>query len=313
MSSAGYSAVNGTPLFYSHVSGVANKWYVARMRVCATEPENDVESDIVCYRGIVWEDKHIDLSGNIFFGVPTVWTWQEGSMFSHNTGNVYPQFRFKTWNTAGTLYLKELQILEAVPHLLSMPRSDTREHYRYGNFTTMDQFAQGWATTERWYGAPLFPSYNVVDGEIQIDFSGDSTVLKAMKYTATDNIGLYTPGNEPNRQVGIRLDARTVSGTFEQNDGLLYLAVYGVPESGMYNFRNPPGQLIATGEFGKITDGTHYAIGEGRNPYHQVQFASKSNADAVLGIKDIDFLRDADDPNFGDWSLYPWQIVIPVK
>ena len=313
LSSAGFSAVNGTPSFFSHVSGEANKWYVARMRVCADDPENDIESDIACYRGVVWADSHIDLSGNIFYGTPTVWTWQESALYSHNTGNVYPQFRFKTWNTAGNVYLKELQILEAVPQLLSMPRSDTREHYTYGNFSTLELLDQGWATTERWYGAPLFPYIDVVDGEFQMDFSGDTSILKGMKLTAKDNSPLYTPANEINRQVGIRIDARTVSGTFNQYGDLLYVAVYGVPESGMFNFRNPPGQIIATGEFGFITDGPHYAIGEGRNPYHQVQFCSKSSADAVLGIKDVDFLRDADDPNFGDWTLYPWQVVIPNK
>ena len=113
--------------------------------------------------------------------------------------------------------------------------------------------------------------------------------------------------------MGIRLDARLISGSFDQKDNLFYQAVYGVQEAGQYNFRNPPGQLIATGEIGSLTDGPHYAIAEGRNPYHQVQFASRGYNDAVIGIKDIDFIRDADDPNFGDWTLFPWQETIPVK
>ena len=195
LSSAVYSSVNGTPEFSSHVAGDNGKWYVARMRVCADTPENDIESDIVGYRGIAWDNSHIDISGNIFFGTPTVWTWQEAYLYTHDTGDVYPQFRFKTWNSTGNVYLKELQILQAAPQLLSLPRSDIRDHFAYANPTSMEMLAEGWSTYEFWYGSTELPDFSIVDNEIQLGFSGDTTVLKGTKMTAKTLTGLYTPGN----------------------------------------------------------------------------------------------------------------------
>jgi hypothetical protein len=86
---------------------------------------------------------------------------------------------------------------------------------------------------------------------------------------------------------------------------MVYCAAYGVPTKGSFNFRDYPGQLIATSQFGALIDGPLYAISMGRNPYHQIQFCAKSYQLGVLGISNVDFLRDADDPYYGDPALFP--------
>jgi hypothetical protein len=93
--------------------------------------------------------------------------------------------------------------------------------------------------------------------------------------------------------------------TFNSFNSLLYMACYGVRQYGQVNFVVPGGQLIACGEFGKLTDGYHYLAGNARNPYHQFQFAVKNDTAGVLGFDEVDFMRDEDTFDYGDVSLFP--------
>jgi hypothetical protein len=300
--------VNGTPLFSTVPMGLANTWYAARMMYFVTTPMNDLEAEMVIFRGIPGESASVDIAGNVYFGSPTTWTWLEMPIYSHSTGLVYPQFRFKGKTVPGILYMKELQIIQAVPQLLEMARFDVQQHYQYGNFSDMHQLSLGWATTERWFGSPVVPQLSVVNNELQMNFDvAGELVLKGMKLTAKDNHpnGIYTPESMAGSDVGIKLNMRKVSGTFNSQEDMIYCAVYGVPIEGSFNFMDFPGQLIATAQFGSLIDGPLYAISMGRNPYHQVQFCAKSYNPGIVGISNVDFLRDMDDPYYGDPTLFP--------
>ena len=302
------TGINGTPLLSTHPMGQSNTWYSARMRYFVSTPMNDLEAEMVIYRGIPGDHPSIDIAGNVYFGSPTTWTWLEMPLYSHSTGPVYPQFRFKGKTVPGIVYMKELQIIKAVPQLLGMPRYEVQEHYQYGAFSDIHQLSLGWVTTETWFGASRTPQLSIVNNEVQMNFDvAGELVLKGIKLTATDNIpgGIYTPGSNSGSDVGVKLDMRKVSGTFNSQDDMVYCAIYGVPVKGSFNFRDYPGQLIAAAQFGILSDGPLYAISMGRNPYHQVQFCAKSYEPGVLGMSNVDFLRDMDDPYYGDPSLFP--------
>ena len=108
----------------------------------------------------------------------------------------------------------------------------------------------------------------------------------------------------PGRQVGMKANFQRASGNFNTLNAIIVLSVYGV-SSGQADFFSNGGQLVASAEFGRLSDGTHYVVGVSRRGYSQFQFGVKNDQDGIADIDDVDFLRDNDDPNYGDGSLFP--------
>src|SRR5208283_4943216 len=96
-----------------------------------------------------------DIVGNVLFGVPTVWTWQEAPLLAHGSSALgYPQFQFKAGG-AGSIHVDEIQIINAVPALMQA-RSNTHSHYLYGQFTAGND-TTGWGQ-QAYPGAGSIPT-----------------------------------------------------------------------------------------------------------------------------------------------------------
>ena len=306
--------VKCTPISSKWLSYSKNQWYIARMRLFTTATGNMLLSQINHYKGVIPQDQHINLAGNVLFSTPTVWTWIESPLYTHETGVGYPQLIFKTGssmsNGIGNIYLNEIQVIQAAPVLFNLTRANSRLNYPYSSFTTLSALALGWATTQTYSGSSATPKLSILNNQLRMDFTGAGTGNRQVgaKYTARSQDSAYVvytaPGN-PGYAVGMQANITRLSGTFSGYEVLLYMGCYGVMNYGDAAIVHANGQIIGNAEFGQISDGPHYLAGITRNPYHQFQFAFKNAADSLVGFDMVDFYRDLDDPNFGDSALFP--------
>jgi len=299
------SGVKATNVFGNMIQMKKDEAYIGRMRICSPNAGNNVQSHLFMYNGIIPQDSRIDVAANILFGTPTVWTWVETPMLSHGVGTGYAQFFFKAGSGSAVVYLDEVQIINAIPTLGDIGRGNKLLHYPYSYFNSLSALAMGWATTESYASEyPQKAAFGVSSsGQMLLDFSGagTGTQQKGAKLTARNNTsGVYTPASTPGREVGMMMKVRPLSGSFNSYEAVVLLACYGVATNGMYEFYLPPGQLMASAEFGKISGGQYYTVGAGRNGYHQFQFSAKNSQAGVLAFDQVDFLRDNDDPWYAD-------------
>ncbi len=297
-----------TPQFSNMIGYEANSWYVARMKVCSPTNNNDLQSQLYHYSGIIPDNAHIDISANIYFGTPTTWSWIETPLYATTTGTGYPQLMLKAGSKTGKLYLAEVQVIKAVPTLYNSTRSKHTLGYAYSNFSSLSYLAMGWSTTECFDNGTSKPALSVVNpGVLTVNFSNAPADGKSLKFTAwnENTQKIYTPSSTPGSEVGMKADINIASGSFDSYNAMVFLGCYGVATNGSYEFYNIGGQLAAMAEFGQITHGTHYLAAPGRNGYHQMQFVLKNSENGILNIQNVDFLRDTDDPYYGDMSLFP--------
>ncbi len=301
--------VKATTVFGNMLPLDKGEAYIGRMRIASPNPGNDIQSHLFMYNGIIPLDPRIDVSANILFGTPTVWTWVETPMLSHGVGTGYGQFFFKAGSNPATVYLDEVQIIHALPTLGDAGRGNSLLHYPYRNFMSLPELAMGWSTAESY--ASEYPSKSAFglssSGQLLMDFSGAGTgsLQKGAKLTARNNTsGVYTPASTPGREVGMTMTIRPLSGTFNSYEAVVLLACYGVETNGMYEFYLPPGQLMASAEFGQLSGGEYFTVGAGRNGFHQFQFSAKNSQAGILAFDNVDFLRDNDDPWYGNPSLF---------
>ena len=312
----GFSSTNQglkiTPKSGNFIPFEKNQWYIARIKLFSNAAANDIQAQIYNYKGVIPEDSQINCAANIIFGVPTTWTWLEASLYTTETGLGYPQLFFKSGSTnggLGNLYVDELQVIQGTPLLMDANRSSKHANFSKGKFTNLTDFALGWSTTQTYLGSSAVPAMVINNGELDLVFSGASSGNNQIgaKYTARSQDSayvVYTPANKSGYGVGMQLDIAKFAGAFTGYESILYMACYGVPNYGDGNIVHSKTQIIASGEFGGIADGRHFLTAIGRNPYHQIQFAVKSATPGILGVMNVDFIRDMDDPNFGDPSLY---------
>jgi hypothetical protein len=272
------------------------------MRVFSPDMNNAHQALIYNFGGLVGLASHIDIAGYVLFGIPTAWTWMETPMYTHETAIGYPQFVFKA-NTTGSVYLDEVQVIEAAPGLISAARGPVHLKYSYGDFDQSLDTA-GW-------GRENLPNpvntYFVNQGKLYIDFTNATTnLVKGVKWTATNmNPGVYTPATQVGRDVGLQMDVSKFSGNFNSYSSYISMSLFGVQSSGQMGIAQPGSDLIASAEFGRITNGMHYTAGPSISPYHQFQFIARNDSTGVITIDNIDVLRDNDDPDYGDPGLYP--------
>jgi len=292
-----------TPKFSNMLPYLKDEWYIARMKVCSLTPGNNFEAHLFHINGLIPGSPDIDLTANIHFGISTNWTFIDAPLYTHSTGIGYPQIIFKTGTSTGTIALGEIQVYKAAP-LLMTTRSHPDLHYPARTFSSMSLLGWGWSTTE---GTVQF---GIMSSKFHLSFMNfdvaTSGVQVGMKLTARGGgPGVYTPQSNPGAQVGMKADVSKMFGNFTTYGSLVLMACYGVPTSGSYDFWSPGGQLLASAQFGNITFDRHYVVGTSRNPYHQFQFMGMHNSLGILEFGDVDFLRDNDEPYFGDPDLIP--------
>jgi carboxypeptidase T len=302
--------IKATPEYTSHLPYRAGEWYVARMKIFSDTSGNRLQSLLYHFNGRIPDDSHIDIAANILFGTPTTWNWIEMPLYAMESGWGYPQFHLIASQDTGTIYLQSVQILKAVPQLYQAGRGNKSLNYPYRHFNSLAQLAMGWSTTQPYgEGVTKIPTLSIDPlGALLLDYSNATTGTGEMgiKLTAYNNQPgtVYTPTSFPDSEIGLTATVRKSSGDFNNYASIFMMACYGVPTNGQFVFTNPPGQLIAMGEFGRINNGPHYLAGTGRNPYHQFQFASKSSLKGILAIENVDFQSDNDTPYLGDASLF---------
>ena len=222
-----------------------------------------------------------------------------------------PQFQLKA-SGAGSVSIDELQILQTPPTLIDASRGNIRYKYAGGDFDTAADTSL-WGQEGYLVGNPLTPSSPPmisVSTSLHLNFAGASggSGQLGIKWTASTTggpSGLVSPFITPGRQVGVKASVQKASGNFNTLSALVLLGAYGVSTSGVSDYTSAGGQLIASAEFGRLTDGTHYVVGNAQRGYNLFQFATKNDQSGELDIDNVDFLRDQDDPNYGDGSLFP--------
>lgn len=297
--------VKCTPTISNWITISNGQWYTFRMRLVADSTNNNHQAYLYGFTNFVGEGIQTDIAANISFGVPTVWTWQEAPLLAHgNSAAGYPQFQLKAGG-AGSIYIDEIQILNAAPALLQA-RSNTHFHYFYGQFTTGND-TTGWGQ-QLYADASSAPAISVDSGLVLNFLGASSTSLEGIKWTANNGVQgplhAYSFPVNPNYDVNIGLTLSIQSGSFN-SVGIILAAAYGIQTAGQQDIGIPPSSLIAVAGVGILNSGNYYAEGNAVNPYYQGQFGVRSDLPGTLTVSDVDINVDHDDPNFGDATLFP--------
>jgi len=301
------AGVKSTPYKSNWITMTKNQWYIIRMRLVA-DSNNSHQSLLFGFNNVPAAGTQTDIAANVLFGIPTIWTWQETPMLVHGTSTTgIPQFQFKA-STAGSVYMDEIQIINAAPTLVDANRYNTRLHYPYGNFDVSSD-TMGWGH-EIYYGAGRAPAISVSNGVLNLNFARATfgAGQKGIKWTANNNVQgpghAYTVPINADREVGVRLTMAKQSGNFNSL-GIILVAAYGVQTSGQQNFGIAPSNFIAAADVGQLVEGTIRTVGKAINPFYIFQFGLRSDQPGVLTIDDVDLDFDQDDPYYGDSTLFP--------
>jgi len=281
------------------------EWYIARMKVYSPQTSNTFECGLFYYQGYIPAASRVSLVGNIYLGVPNQWTWIEAPLYTYTTSYGYPQFVIKGNDPLATLYLADLQVIQATPELFQGTRALKSMNLESGQFDSYSQFTQGWGAERLGVDPSSMPELSVTSsGRLAVSLSNQ---YQGVKVTAIKSPGqLNTPQGNPGYEVGLKSDIVQTGGQFNSYTGLYQMNLMGVQSPGQYEIFNPThGQIGAAAQFGYLTNGTHYLALPVRNPYHQFQFMVQNDKTGVLEIDNFDFYRDTDNPNFGDYLLFP--------
>jgi len=291
-----YKGTSAGPHPELSVQYVPGQWYTSRMRYAANVIGTN-QIQIWNFSNLVDPTKHVDVATDIRFGADTVWTWVEAPIYSTASGLGYPQIQIKP-GAAVTVNIDEVQIINAAPTLISPVRGCDKVAFAYGDFDVAADTTQWGAEAYVAGQTQLAPS--VANGALQFAFTAGG--VAGAKWTAgPPGAPLANGPITVGKQVGTVAD---FTGTFTNSAGIFLSAVYGLPtQTGA--FTDAGGQIIASAGFFGVTSGKKYAVANGRNPYYQFQFGIKTNESTTGAVDNVYFLRDADDPNFGDGSLYP--------
>jgi hypothetical protein len=293
-----------TPFPSNYVAFAAGQWYTVRMLISADAANTNLFG-IYALSTSAAANVTADIAANVLaVGVPTAWTWVEAPFYSHVANNGFPQFVFKA-AAAGSLYIDEIQVINAAPTLVDASRGNTRNFYKGGIFTTA-------ASTTNWGpqiapGATANPALSLVPdatigSALGADFTGASGAnVLGFKWTAeTVGTSLYTPAATVGKEVGVR--AQMTATGLTGNIGIVLVAALGVPTNTAIS---PLNQIIAAAEVGNIVSGNVRAIGVATQPFYQIQLEERSNISGTTNVANVDFDSDNDDPNFGAATLFP--------
>jgi len=291
------SKVKGTLQFDSHIQYAANQWYRARMRVYSPEAGNAIEASLFNFNGIASSTaRHVDVAGEIFFGVPTTWTWMDVPLYTHAADSGYAQFVLKG-SGEGLIYIDDIQLFKGDPPIVNT-RSLNKVSFQQGRFDEKTGLSL-WAV-ETTMDSSIYP--NIVDDDMKINM-----YKNGLKMTALTEAGsIYTPSTPIDKWMGIQmaLSCTSIYSRYPPSN-LILLGVYGVQNQGQYEIGIPFSELFASAELGKTQGGEYWVAGKALNPYHQVQLIIKGDYPGYYYIPMIDLKIDSDDPDYGDAELYP--------
>lgn len=279
----------------------AGQWYIARARAFSPDAGNLHQFQVFAYNGS--GASHTDIAANIYFGVPNAWAWFDAPLYVRTTSALgYIQLFFKAGG-AGTLDIDEVQMINSAPTLIDASRGCTKLGYAYGTFSNASDAVNGYGIQA--LGGTTVPTLTVTGGKLSIDLSAASAGNPlGFKATATNNApGIYTPAATVGKESGIKADYAIQSGTFSNILSEILLAVYGVSTSGASDYVSG-GQIVAVAEFQGLTGGTYTAVGLAKSPDYQFQFQAKSVEPGLITVDNVDYLRDQDDPNYGNQILF---------
>lgn len=278
-----------------------NQWYKVRARVMSTEGSNGHQILVYNYSNIV-PASHFDLAANIWYSIPTTWTWIETNLKSFiSSDSSYPQLVLKAGNI-GQILIDEVQVIQADPEL-TKTRADSRLHYNAGRWQTFSNLS-GW-------GIETNPGEvnveNSTGGNLKLRLGNDG--LTKIKFTAKEEGGgVYTPKASVGAEVGMSIPIKATEGLWEALPTMVAGYVYGVQTVGQYEIGPMQGtanNFIAVGQVGRIIPGELVVAGTARNPYYQFQFSIKNtDANSAITLGEVDYLNDNDNPNYGDPKLY---------
>jgi hypothetical protein len=289
------------------------QWYIARVRLFSPNAGNDILARIYNFNGNIGVDPTIDISANLTFGVPTVWTWLETPLFTRvTTTSGYPQIWLSNGSAGQKVYIGEVQVVPFTPPVFGA-NATPYSYLTRGNFTTAaySTYAQvtgpnGWSP-QSYDGSIALANGNVVNGTLQLDFVGaTSAANKGTKYTGIGTtVGtVYTQAVTPGQYIGFKADVGLVSGNFNDYNAVIQFALFGVSSNGGNDYTSPGGSLWGTGELGVIKAGTIKTGVVATQPYYQLQFSAKNGQAGVLSFNNIDFLVDNDTNIYANGSLF---------
>ncbi len=291
-----------TPYAANFVSVYSTQWYKVRARVAASGPNTDTFK-LFGFSNLIVANSNCDIAANVLFSIPTVWTWLETPMFVHlNSLSAYPQIQINA-SEANTVFIDEIQIINAAPTLVDANRGNTQLYYSFGTFSDSSD-TTGWG--QELYAGASGPASDIIvaDSTLQLSFIGASPGYElGVKWTANNGVpGVpYTPAVASiGREVGVRMYVTRLSGQFNSL-GIILVAAYGVQSNGALS---PVDQVIAAAQVGQLQEGIMRTVGTSVEPFYQFQFGLRIDQPGTLGISDVDFDNDNDDPNFGDSSLF---------
>jgi uncharacterized lipoprotein YddW (UPF0748 family)/PKD repeat protein len=303
------SGIKITPTSNNWVDYKAGQWYIARARIFSPDPDNKLQCLFYNFSNETREGSHVDLSAHIYFGVPAAWTWVDIPLYSNQTGKGFPQLILKSFN-ASTIYLDELQIINAIPDVATTLRKPGDLHYSYGKFNREDDYSGwGWEGYRTDTAVTTLPSLTVANGWLEADFTGagEGSEMKGFKATATygKETSIYTPDSQQGYGMAMKSLVNMDTTAFNSSEAVYIMIMMGVTQEGEFEILKEGTDIIASGEFGGITNGWHYLASGARSPYYQFQFSLKNNQAGKAQIGYVDLIKDTDGMDFGDDTLFP--------
>lgn len=289
------SKVKGTLQFNQHLQFSANQWYRARMRIYSPQPGNSMEASLFNFNGIASSTaEHVDVAGQIFFGVPTTWSWMDVPLYTHAADSGYAQFALRG-NGEGFVYIDEIQLFKADPPV-TKTRCLSATSLPQGDFDEASDL-EGWSLEN---ASKDSTSLTIQQGQLEIYTANE------FKMTAINKRGgIYTPPTPVNQWVGLQMTLSSSSIFSNYKDFLIILGLYGIQNQGQYEMGVPDSELLASAEFGKIKGGEYWVAGKALNPYHQIQLVIRKGQGQWIAIPDINLELDSDDPNYGEAEMFP--------
>jgi len=308
------SSIEGNQFSAGYLPVTPGKWYISRMRAADATASNSDVGLLFSFTQSAAADITSDISADVYNGIPTTWTWFEAPVYAHAasyTGNTFlPQFQFKA-GAAGSVFVDELQVIQATPKLLQGTRGGIRSFIPGGLFAL--------ATSTTLWGAQLYnnsisaPAFTLtsdtaIGSALSVNFAGAAPVPNAVGFEWTyGGAGVITsPATNLGKQFGatLQLDVASGLGATATEVSQALVVAYGVPTQNSVSAALD--RIEAAAIVGVLTGGTLTSVGSNATqPYAEIQFGVRADEAGVLNISNVDFISDNNDPNFGNSALFP--------
>jgi len=271
------------------------KWYKATMQARTLQNNNFVEAHLFNMKGVVPGDLHVEGSYNMVLGIGTTWTPIDGYLYVHQSGKGYPIIQLKNQGgTAADVILKDIAVIESEPPLARLYNMEKKNHDRYYSILTNSFYPD---IMNYWGFEGNAETFWINDRGIYGRFT-QSTVANVLKMTAIKRPGvLHTPSVTPGNPIGMRTRVINSDLNIDYED-MFMMAAMGVQREGEFNIWEKGNQILASYEFGNVTDetdpdsqGWHYIANNALNPYYQYQIFAKTNYGNQIFLEDMEFIQ----------------------